>query len=256
MMTWGRVNCFLERFFSLVAGIFYPCGCTLCGREIPRASNVLCTRCWEKLQEEFCAEACPTCGLPVGDYEVIKGRCHRCRGRRPVVSSLAGPGRYNGALRELILQFKYRRRPALAEFLGSLLASFMLGKGHTQEIDVIIPIPLHWRRRLSRGYNQSEILARAVAAELKRQGLCIPVSDSMARIRNTRPQVTLPPSDRCENLRGAFELRPGTDVRGLHVCLIDDVTTTGSTLKEAARVLKDCGARKVSAVVMAIAARD
>jgi ComF family protein len=173
-----------------------------------------------------------------------------------VVSHLAGPGRYKGALRELILLFKYYRRPSLAEFLGSMLASFMLGKGYTREIDVIIPIPLHWRRRLSRGYNQSEILSRSVTAEMKRHGVYIPLSDSMVRIRNTLPQVTLPLSERRENLRGAFALRPGNNVRGRHVCLIDDVTTTGSTLKEAAKVLKRCGAREVSAAVLAIAARD
>jgi competence protein ComFC len=252
----GLDGSFCGRFFRQIAGIFYPSGCVLCGKEIPKASDVLCSSCWEELREEFCMEVCPTCGLPVGAYEVIKGRCHRCKGRRPAVSSLAGPGRYKGVLRELILSFKYRRRPFLAKFLGSALASFMLGKGHTPDIDVIIPIPLHWRRRLSRGYNQSEILARAVVAELKRHGVCIPLSDSMVRVRNTLPQVTLPPSERHENLRGAFELRAGSDVRGLHVCLIDDVTTTGSTLKEAARVLKGCGARKVSAVVLAIAAKD
>jgi competence protein ComFC len=252
----GLGRLFFDRFFPQVMGIIYPCDCTLCGKEIPKASNVLCSSCWEELREGFCVEVCPTCGLPVGAYEVIEGRCHRCKGRHLVVSSLAAPGRYAGAMRELILLFKYYKCPALAKFLGSVLASFMLGKGHTQDIDLIIPIPLHWRRRLSRGYNQSELLSRAVAAEMKRHGIRVPVSDSMVRIRNTRPQVTLPPSKRRNNLRGAFVLRPGSDVRGLHVCLIDDVTTTGSTLKEAAKALRRCGARQVSAVVLAIAAKD
>ena len=105
---------------------------------------------------------------------------------------------------------------------------------------------MHWLRRLGRGFDH----ARAIAAGLARE-LRLPLGRELVRVRNTLPQVHLPVSRRSANVRGAFAVRRGADVDGAGVLLVDDVTTTGATVNEAARVLLAAGAREVVVAVLA-----
>jgi ComF family protein len=113
--------------------------------------------------------------------------------------------------------------------------------------DLVIPIPLHWRRRLSRGYNQSAILAEHVARRLDR-----PCQETwLRRTRNTPQQTTQTEASRWDNVRGAFSAKPRPGLKGRRVLLIDDVLTTGSTCSEAARALRLAGAARVVVAVLA-----
>jgi len=116
----------------------------------------------------------------------------------------------------------------------------------SRNFDVIVPVPLHPARRRERGFNQAELLARSLS---RLTGL--PVMLVLERVRYTTTQTAFDRTERMENLRNAFRLRPARNVRGSRVLLVDDVLTTGSTLSECARVLKESGASSVHAATAA-----
>lgn len=147
---------------------------------------------------------------------------------------------YEGTLRSLLHALKYGRRRSLAR----PLSCFMRQQGHDvlDGADIVIPVPLHRRRRRARGFNQAEDLA---------QHLGLPVSRALRRVRATLSQTDLPAARRHANVRHAFAMRRGADVRGLCVVLVDDVSTTGATLEACARILRDAGAEDVRALTAA-----
>ncbi len=152
-------------------------------------------------------------------------------------------GSYEETLRELIHLFKYGKVRPLADPLGRLLARAIPPE---QRFDVIVPMPLHWRKRWSRGYNQSELLARFIA---RRRG--VPMAKIVRRVKATAPQAGLSNSKRRLNMSGAFAMRKGANVKGLRVLLIDDVLTTGATASACAKVLKRAGAKHVAVAAVA-----
>jgi ComF family protein len=157
-------------------------------------------------------------------------------------------GAYEGALRAIVHGLKYQARRGLARRLGELMRE--RGADVLAGADLAVPVPLHWRRRLGRGFNQAEDLARALG---------LPVCLALARRRATRPQFGLRHGARARNVRGAFRPRgigwrrqPATGrLRGACVVLVDDLATTGATLRECAAVLRDLGAREVRALTAA-----
>lgn len=150
---------------------------------------------------------------------------------------------FEGAVREAIHHLKYRGARHLAEPLAQLLTESVTGFDTTT---VIVPVPLHPNRLARRGYNQSALLARAIGAEL---GLAV-TDDRLRRIRDTPAQVSLSGVQRRANVRGAFGAAPGA-FTGDSILLVDDVATTGSTLHAAALALKEAGAARIDAVVVA-----
>jgi ComF family protein len=135
--------------------------------------------------------------------------------------------------------------------MGRKLAESMMHEGKRPAIDLIVPIPLHWTRHRQRGYNQSFIISSPIG-----NAISVPVMDDiMYRKRRTRDQTGLSAAERALNLRGAFALRKSDAVIGSRVLLVDDVTTTGATLSEAAKTLLEAGCRSVTAAVVAAAGR-
>jgi ComF family protein len=156
-------------------------------------------------------------------------------------------GPYEGLLREVILRLKHSAGEGLAESVGRLWAIHSQSRFRELRPDFIVPVPLHWWRRWQRGYNQSETLARAVAAALR-----IPFRKSwLRRIRNTPRQVDQTATDRRTNVRGAFRSRLRPEARGKTILLVDDVLTTGTTASEAARALRAAGAARIVVAVLA-----
>ncbi|KPK76196.1 MAG: hypothetical protein AMJ79_07715 [Phycisphaerae bacterium SM23_30] len=236
--------------------LLYPPNCPGCGAPIDDSSDQLCPACWQQLRQISPGLYCTMCGHNSGPYALIDGRCHRCQNRRPAVTRVLRVGPYQDVLRELILAFKFRRQSQLDGFLGRLLAAVIIGDDQLRRAHLLVPVPLHWRRRWARRYDQSELLARAVRKELERQNLPVPISFDLVRLRHTPPQTSMALSHRLINLKGAFGVRPDVDFHGKHLCLIDDVTTTGTTLRVAAQTLKKAGAERISAAVLAVAAND
>lgn len=174
-----------------------------------------------------------------------RSSCEPTRGGTPGLPVVA-PGLYEGGLRRAIQRFKYRGERALAGELGALVARAVAGDlAHGVILDALVPLPLHPERVRERGYDQTALLAAEISA---RTG--VPRRAPLRRIRHARPQVELDRADRARNIAGAFVAVAGS-LRGLRVALIDDVTTTGATLREAARAARAAGARRVRAYVIA-----
>lgn len=156
-------------------------------------------------------------------------------------------GPYEGVLRSVVLRMKRRQSESLSIAAARLYAQCRRDALAQARADMITPVPMHWLRRLGRGVNSPQIVARCLAGAMD-----VPLAPRMlARRRNTLPQSELLPRERLANVRGAFRVRAGYDLRGARVLLVDDILTTGATCGEIARVLRRAGATAVFAAVLA-----
>jgi ComF family protein len=236
----------MRRAATEAAGFLLPPACESCLR-LSERRRWICESCLVQLQRIERAPACEQCGYPLALWG---DPCPQClgRGRRPLRSILR-LGRYEPPLQGLIHALKYRGRWTLA----CELAERLLARPGAQELlegaDALVPVPLHWRRRWQRGFNQSELLCQRLSELMKR-----PVLPALRRCRDTPSQTTLHSvTARLRNLRGAFELQRGVPVAGARLVLVDDVLTTGATLRSAAKVLQRAKAKSLDAMVLAIA---
>ncbi|HEV3418080.1 MAG TPA: ComF family protein [Pirellulales bacterium] len=236
------------------AELVYPPRCAFCREEIlgPADGILLCSPCRKSLTAGAHA-ACPRCALSIeGQATIPASTCTRCREADWKFGAAVRLGRYRDELREAILRMKRPSGEPLASAIGKLLSESRCDELVSWRAEVVLPIPMHWRRRLSRGANSPDLLAAVIARRLG-----IPAASALARRRLTHPQNELPPEDRVENIRGAFRIKPSWDFSGARVLLVDDVMTTGATANEAAGVLRRGGASDVAIAVVARAeARD
>ena len=226
--------------------LIYPPRCLLCPRVPSRRGDRFCDGCAAELLHDP-HECCPRCAARVGPYSLRKGTCAACRENPVAFSAAVRLGPYTGALREAVLRLKSAHDEGLAELLGECLAEWRRDRLNALGVDVIVPVPLHWRRRLVRGYNQSAAIAHGLGARLG-----LPCRSLwLRRARATASQKDLPGSLRWENVRHAFQARARKRLVGRHVLLVDDVMTTTATASEAARALLAGGASEVSVAVLA-----
>src|SRR5438477_1640815 len=228
-----------------IASLFYPPNCGACGAAIS-SSEHLCPSCHDKAQR-ILAPLCAKCSEPFAGAIEGEFTCANCANRTLGFDAAVSAYRSRGVVRFIVLQFKYNRqlhlRHPIAEWLQEAMNDARLCQRH---FDLVIPVPLHPARRRERGFNQAELLAKILAQKIN-----VPLGRALERIRYTTTQTAFDRVERMENLRGAFHLRKKIGVRGLHVLLVDDILTTGSTLSECARVLREAGAQSVYAVTAA-----
>jgi ComF family protein len=225
----------------------FPSVCRRCGILLERpGERLLCPSCRSALRA--CrAPYCPSCGR-FFDGDGAPHPCAACLRQAPPFSAHRSAARYDGAVKDVVLLFKYRGlRP-----LGRPLADFLHASIEDDDppwrgADVLVPVPLHRRRRRERGFNQAEVLADELS------GLTgVPVlSNALRKTVNLRPQTSLRSEERRANIRGAYRIARPDAVQGRTVVLVDDVCTTGSTLGECARVLRRAGAADVRGVTIA-----
>ena len=173
--------------------------------------------------------------------------CSICRESLVNFDAAYSFGSYEGSLRKLIHVFKYGKIESLA---GPLSRMLLQSLPLEQQFDVVLAMPMHWRKRWERGFNQAELLARPVA---KRYGLKL--GTNLRRRRYTRAQAGLTEAQRRNNLRDCFAVANPEQISGGRILLIDDVLTTGATLRAAAAALKSVGAAYVCALTLARADR-
>ena len=244
----GRLD-FIPRAGRLLVGglldLVYPRTCSACGRSLAERPGPFCDACRAALTGDP-HSVCPRCAATVGPFTLLDGGCSRCRSEVYHFERAFRLGPYDGLLRELILRLKHESGEALAEHLSDLWAQQSADQLRAVGAGAIVPVPLHWWRHWQRGYNQSETLARALAAHVRLP--CRP--GWLRRIRRTPPQTQQTAAGRRANVRGAFRATPRA-LRGQTVLLVDDVLTTGSTCSEAARALRTAGAARVVVAVLA-----
>ncbi len=215
----------------------FPVCCTLCGLPDP-GPLALCPPCEQDLVANY--PRCDQCALPLPAVRGPTGLCGQCLMRPPPFDRVRAPLVYDEGMAYLIGYWKFQRHPALADLLARL---WLDREPATRDVDLLVPVPLHWRRLLWRGFNQAELLCRAL-----RKGSSVLAEIGMdtrllQRSRATPAQSRLGLGQRRANLAAAFTIRRPCD--SLRIALVDDVLTTGATAAALAAMLKDAGARRV-----------
>jgi ComF family protein len=212
-----------------------PQCCALC--TAASGDALLCAACIADMPRT--PDACPTCATPTAGGL----RCGTCLATPPPQSATVAAWRYSFPVDHLLHAFKYRHHLALADPFSDAIVAAVIARGEPLP-DCIVALPLAKARQRARGFNQSQEIARRIAAEL---GLrCASV---LRRVRDTPPQAGLKLDARTRNVRGAFEA--DASIAGQRVAIVDDVMTTGATLMEAAKVLRRMRALRVDAWVVA-----
>ncbi len=226
--------------------LLYPPSCLHCGQDIPAEAGEFCAACRAGIfVDPF--PTCPRCGATVGPYASLPSGCPSCRSERFAFETVLRLGEYEGIWRDLVLRLKHRSCEFLAEKVGLLWAEARRAQFAALRLDAVVPVPLHWLRRLQRGYNQSAALAWGLA-----RGLNLPLQlRGLRRLRNTPRQALQSPGERRVNVRGAFGVEAGAAWAGRSLLLVDDVLTTGATADEAARALRAAGAARIVVAVVA-----
>ena len=250
--------------FKLIANEFralvFPGTCLKCrtlltGKGESSLSSCYCTGCLGNELPHYIPPFCPCCGKVFASRTGESHLCEDCLKRPPVVSRVRAAFEYKGVVREGIGQFKYNSRLSLARPFESCLfhafGIYLAGK----KIDLIVPIPLYFKKARQRGFNQSYLLVRNFAS-LYREKYGIPPgwtidAKGLVRVKQTSTQTGLDIVERRKNLKQAFKWKGRESLEGKSVLLVDDVYTTGATCDAAAGALTDAGADRVDALVLA-----
>jgi ComF family protein len=232
------------------AHLFWPSQCLVCRSTIHPDDAGLCSVCWQHLAKAVASDYCRRCGREVSPFGIVDGRCGGCRDEICHYDGIARVGVYESTLRSLILAFKFSEQTELASRLSAMLRQTLSATLFYRYIEIVVPVPLHWRRRLRRGYNQSYLLARQVGPADTH------ITTDLVRIRHTQQQWDLSPAQRRRNVKGAFAVRKGHPFTDKTVLLVDDISTSGATLNECAKTLKQAGAKAVYTAVLATAFHD
>jgi competence protein ComFC len=225
--------------------LLYPPHCAACHADTAAGVHLCaeCARRVRRIEAPFCAR----CSEPFDGAIARTFTCSNCADRRLHFDAAVSGYLSRGVVREFIHRFKYERhyylRHQLADWLAAVLEDERIRECRA---DFLVPVPLHAARFREREFNQAEVLARLLSA---RSG--IPLLPCLQRTRYTTTQTRLDRQERMENLRGAFTVRQNSIVRGSHLILVDDVLTTGSTVDECARVLRQSGAASIRVVTVA-----
>ena len=237
LSSWGKLGELL----------LFPSSCQICEAllEKPR-EKVVCRDCLEELKGTN-SPFCLCCGRffdGAGDPHV----CADCLESRPPFTRHRSGARYDGVAKDLILLYKYRG----FEVLSGVLADFLIRSLGREEdlwsgVEAVVPVPLHPAKEKSRGFNQARLLAKRLARQKN-----IPlVTGRLVKVRPTAAQTCLEARERETNLKGAFQVKKTGGLEGKIVLLVDDVYTTGSTIRECSRALKKAGIKEVRAVTVA-----
>ncbi len=226
--------------------LFFPSFCLGCQSE----GTFLCSDCEHTLEiSEFNYCLCSNQPLRLPG---LTGKCNRCVNKKLTGLYSALPYKEKFLTKKLIYQFKYEPYiKSLARSLADiLLEHLVLTKNLTEEIwqnSILLPVPMEKSKQKERGYNQAQELAKELGHSLH-----VPtVFDNLIKIKKTEAQMKLKAKERSENLLGAFKVKNPGQIQDKKVFLVDDVYTTGSTMEECAKVLKDAGAKQVWGIVVA-----
>ena len=220
-----------------LAGHLFPRRCPVCHDVVEDAGEKACGIC--RLRLSYVKEpSCRKCGKPLA----ADGReyCMDCAAGKHIFSQGRAPFVYDGVMRRSVSRFKYGGRKEYADFYAEEIMRRCWKEVAFWKAEVIVPIPLHPSRRRKRGFNQAEL----VAERLSRQTGIPMDAGLLKRVKKTRAQKELSREERASNLKGAFAARE-EEFPFRRILLVDDIYTTGSTMDEAARILREAGARSV-----------
>lgn len=217
----------------------FPRYCVLCGKRLTTQEHHLCVSCYIHLSRTDFHKA---------EHSDMEKLFWGWGDELPIEKATAF-FHYNNYNKEILIQLKYNENPEIGTYLASQYAKEIKSSGFFDGIDVIVPVPLHWIRRLKRTYNQSEYIAKGLS---KQTG--IPVcNNAVRRVKNNKSQTRMMRHERRGNVERIFKLVRPEKITGKHILLVDDVTTTGSTISACAKELAKAHDIKISVLTIAIA---
>ncbi len=233
----------LERFIDFL----FPKTCVYCMKFIlsEGTSNYLCEECYQKIKF-IESPICQICGLPVKPHKIY---CDRCtKGKQKIYYNvLRGILLFEEPIKECIHKLKYKGKDYIGKFLSEFFIQYLQNNSYLLDIDLIVPVPIHWTRKIQRGFNQSELLSEPVAKKFKIKY----DNRNLFRRKRTKPQVKLNKEERLINISEAFAVRDPDFFSGKSVLIIDDVSTTGETINQCAKVLRQSGAKNIFGLTLA-----
>lgn len=218
---------------------FFPSTCACCGEVLVQGEHQICLNCLTSLSHTLYSghEDNHTERLLVGRVPTLK----------QATSMLVF--HQGNTVQKLVHAMKFHKNSDLCLFMGRQMGMDLLHSARFDDIDLLVPVPLHWRRRLKRGYNQSELLCRGIAEVIHREVN----SQSLIRHRHTSQQSLTHAADRESNVEGAFRVKHPELLEGRHILLVDDVLTTGATLVSCCDALSQIKNLKISIATLSIA---
>ena len=237
----------LKGLIQRLAHFLFPITCSGCGKALGHDDHYrVCTSC---LKEVKFIEGlfCKKCGIPLQDGGA---HCWYCR-KNPKVhyELIRSVTEYTGVIKDLLIKLKFHNKDFLERFIGRLLITGIdkYPELSEQNVDYIVPVPLHWAKKIKRGYNQAELLARPVSEYLKKPLML----KWLKRGRFTKAQFHLKREDRIKNLENSFTAELPKTYKGARILLVDDICTTGTTIEQCALALKRAGSGKIYALTVA-----
>ncbi|MCX7774181.1 MAG: ComF family protein [Clostridia bacterium] len=220
------------RLWERLIRLLYPATCMVCDSILREDSELyLCDNC-KRLMPRYSR-----------GFEKIP--------ELPYIEKLLAAFHYEEGVDKAIHKMKFNDQPRLSKTFGWLLYEELAKESCLPDFDYVIPVPMFQKKRKRRGYNQSELIAKALAPYLQ-----VPVlGDCLVKTRQTKPQSSLKREERLKNLDGAFAIKSGEQIYGKNILLVDDVLTTGTTLNLCAKILYESGASWVFGTVLAIAGK-
>lgn len=242
-----RLMCYIYCIMLLnLINLLYPAICQGCHRKLDNPSKHICADCMNKIKlrtPPFCLK----CGRQLNIDASHTDTCIDCKLNEPDFDKAMSVCSYNDFLKNLIHDFKYRKITCIAKEFSDIMLNFARAYGLCRNIDVIIPIPMHSKRLLKREINHSEVLAKHFAKKLN-----IPYSNkTINKTQDTALQTSLKRENRIKNLSGAFKINNQASIKNKNILLVDDLFTTGSTVNECAKALKDKSAKYVEVITLA-----
>jgi len=236
----------LREIIGWLGELTYPRTCHACDRVLSPEFQDYCPDCLQKLLAATSPPYCPRCGVTAEPYLINETGCRQCRRDSQKIDGLTRAGTYDSLVGDLVKRYKFGRRQRMDRLLGSMLADAIAGQAWFARLDGLVPVPASLSERLNYRFFPVGLLAKAAGRKLD-----LPVLP-IVRIRGKkRRQVGLPASARAKNIKGVFSINPRARLEGARLCVIDDVATSNATVNEMAAVLKQAGAAKVHAAVVA-----
>jgi ComF family protein len=240
----------LRGLINGLVDIIYPKTCVVCKNRLGdtlAVDNIVCAQCWSKIKRNL-PPFCHSCGRHLEASKFIKNICLSCLKKQPHFDRAFSPCIYEGVIKELIHELKYKNKDYLGRTLAKLMTDFINEYNLPMEcLDLIVPIPLHKTRLREREFNQAEILGEYIAKDFNKNFL----SNNLIRHRYTKTQTELENKERLLNVKDSFSVRDATAIKGKNILLVDDVLTTQATSSEAAYTLKKAGANIVFVLSLA-----
>lgn len=230
-----------------MSSLLFPPTCSICDGPVGNFEEVICAYCRDSI---FIVSSpyCEICGRPLPEGQEHRQSCGRCMSTPPYFDKVRYGVFHQGNLRRALINFKYDGLLHHGRGLALLIIETFYKYFINDDIDVIIPMPMHPRRLIKRGFNQVVFLGDRLA---DRTGITMK-RDVLVKVRDTLPQVGLSRALRLTNVRGSFGVTRPKELRGKRLLLLDDVSTTGSTIAEAAHTLKKSGSVAVFVLVLAL----